>query len=322
MLAVPSHGFIRPVDPRRDLLSIADLIELSFAHQMDDDGRDYLRHIRRAARDTQYQRWVSGINEQVSVPLFGYVWEEDSQIVGNLSLIPFKHKSVWRYLIANVATHPSYRGRGIARKLTQKGIFHARKQGASAVWLQVRDDNPIAYQLYLNLGFQERARRTTWHQVESPPPLLPLEQMRVTGRRPYEWPVETGWLQQVYPGDVAWNLNFSAERYAPGLMRSLARFFNNERIEQWSVYRSGLLLGMAIWDAGMYNAETVWLAPNPECESLALPALLTVLRREVSTPRPLSINYPAGRGNNAFQQTGFSPHNTLVWMEINFANSH
>ncbi len=319
--AVPSHGFIRPVDPRRDLLPIADLIELCFVHQMDDDGRDYLRHIRRAARDTQYQRWVKGANEQISVPLFGYVWEENGQVVGNLSLIPFKQDSVWRYLVANVATHPTYRGRGIARQLTQKGIEHARSQGASAVWLQVRNDNPIAYQLYLRLGFKEQARRTTWTQVEIPPPLLPFNQVRVSGRMTHEWPREVDWLCQIYPYEVAWNLNFSAQRYAPGMLRSLIRFFNNERVEQWSVYHEGLMLGVAIWDAGVYNSETVWVAPNPECESFALQTLLTVLRREVNTSRPLTFNYPAGRGESAFQQTGFTQHNTLIWMNISFENS-
>lgn len=319
MPAVPSHGFIRPVDPRRDLLPIADLIELSFAHQMDEDGRDYLRHIRRAARDLQFQRWVKGSNEQVSLPLFGYVWEEDGQIVGNLSLIPFKQNEVWRYLVANVATHPAYRGRGIARQLTQKGIDHTRKHGVSAVWLQVRDDNPIAYQLYRDLGFKERARRTTWILSETPSPLLPLASFHIRSRSSPEWPTQANWLKQIYPAEVAWNLNFSSERYAPGLLRSIGRFFNNEHIEQWSVYRDDLLLGMAIWDAGVYNAETVWVAPNPECEMQALQALLTVLRQEVNASRPLTLNYPAGRGGSAFQQAGFQFHHTLVWMEINFS---
>src|SRR5512146_712390 len=86
-------GFIRPVDPRRDLNAIADLIELCFADQMDDDGRDYLRHIRRAAREPNLQRWMPGANERVSSPLFGYVWEETGQVIGNLTLIPFYRDS-------------------------------------------------------------------------------------------------------------------------------------------------------------------------------------------------------------------------------------
>jgi hypothetical protein len=146
--------------------------------------------------------------------------------------------------------------------------------------------------------------------------------MQVRERRASEWPLQAGWLQQIYPGMVAWNLNFSPERYAPGFLRSLGRFINNERVEQWSVYRGNLLLGVAIWDAGIYSSDTVWVAPNLECENLALQALLTVLRREVNPIRPLTFNYPANRGSSAFQQAGFVPHNTLIWMEINFDHAN
>lgn len=315
--APPLQGKIRRVDPRRDLIPIADLIELCFINQMDDDGRDYLRHIRRSARDITLQRWVKGANEQVSVPLFGYVWEENNQIVGNLTLIPFFREGKWRYLIANVATHPDYRGRGIARQLTQRGIQHVQECGASAVWLQVREDNGVAHQLYVHLGFLERARRTTWGLSDSPPPLLPLNGYEVTWRRSSDWKDQSSWLQRTYPPEVAWNLNFNAERFAPGLMRSFSRFMNNERQEQWAIRLGSNLVGVAIRDAASFNAETVWVAPNPACEDQALTALLTILRQHVSTPRPLAINYPANRGASAFRRTGFDLQNTLIWMEIN-----
>lgn len=311
-------GHIRTVDPAHDLEKIADLIELCFAQQMDDDGRDYLRHIRRAARDANFQRWARGSNEQVPVPLFGYVWEENGAIVGNLTLIPFQRGGVWRYLAANIATHPDYRGKGIAYQLTQTAIEHVRYHKASAIWLQVRDDNPIAHHLYLTLGFIERARRTTWEVSDPPPPLLSLDDHQVAARRKIEWPLEEKWLQNIYPPEVSWNLNFKIERYAPGLLRNLTRFFYSDHIEQWTVHRDHVLLGVGIWDAGVYNAETVWVAPNPACEDESLCALLTLLRREVLAPRPLMINYPAGRGSAAFFEAGFAIHNTLIWMEINF----
>jgi ribosomal protein S18 acetylase RimI-like enzyme len=311
-------GHIRPVDPRRDLLPIADLIELCFTHQMDEDGRDYLRHIRQAAYDVNLQRWVRGSNERVSAPLFGYVWEEDNKVVANLTLIPFHREGIWRYLIANVATHPDYRGLGIARRLTQKGIDHVREKEASAVWLQVRDDNPAAYHLYLDLGFKERARRTTWMQANPPPALLPLNAYHISWRQGRVWDHEMAWLGNTYPPEITWNLNFRIDRYSPGVWRSLMRFLNNERIEQWTVHQGPLLLGVAIWDAGFFNAETVWLAPNPECEDEALMALLTLLRSEVTAPRPMILNYPAEHGISAFTRAGFALHNTLIWMEVKF----
>jgi len=45
---------IRPVDPRRDLLAIADLIEICFMDQMDEEGREYVRQIRHAAQSGDF----------------------------------------------------------------------------------------------------------------------------------------------------------------------------------------------------------------------------------------------------------------------------
>ena len=58
-------------------------------------------------------------------------------------------------MIANVATHPEYRGRGIARALTMTALDHARYHNAVATWLQVRDDNPDAIHIYKTCGFEE-----------------------------------------------------------------------------------------------------------------------------------------------------------------------
>ena len=65
------------------------------------------------------------------------------RIVGNLSLIPFVRRGHVVYLIANVAVHPDYRRRGIARQLTQTALDYLRQRGVSSAWLQVRDDNPV-----------------------------------------------------------------------------------------------------------------------------------------------------------------------------------
>ena len=61
-------------------------------------------------------------------------------------------------LIANVATHPDHRRKGIARTLTEQVMQHARQRGVDALWLHVRADNPGAVQMYSDLGFVERAQ--------------------------------------------------------------------------------------------------------------------------------------------------------------------
>ena len=156
------HPHMRPLNVLRDLSSVADLIELCFSPTMDNDGQRYLSDMRRASRDDSFLRWASHVTETAALPLTGYVWEQDGRIVGNASLIPFRDKGKRIYLIANVATHPDYRRRGIGRALTERVMQLARDKKASAVWLHVREDNPGAIQLYTDLGFQEIARRTTW----------------------------------------------------------------------------------------------------------------------------------------------------------------
>src|SRR5512147_2785560 len=156
------HPQVRSLNILRDLPTIADLIELCFSPTMDQDGQRYLSDMRRAGHDDKFLRWANHMAETTSLPLTGYVWEEDNKIIGNASLIPFRDQGKRIYLIANVATHPDHRRRGIGRALTERVMKQARDKRASAIWLHVRDDNPGAIKLYQELGFREMARRTTW----------------------------------------------------------------------------------------------------------------------------------------------------------------
>src|SRR5918911_2231726 len=145
------HPNVRPLNVLRDLSTVADLIELCFSPTMDNDGQRYLSDMRRASRDDSFLHWASRMTETASLPLTGYVWEQDGRIIGNASLIPFREKGKRVYLIANVATHPDYRRRGIGRALTERVMQQARDKNASAIWLHVRDDNPGAIKLYQDL---------------------------------------------------------------------------------------------------------------------------------------------------------------------------
>jgi len=311
---------IRPVDPRRDLLVIADLIELCFAEQMDDEGREYVRQIRRAAENGDFFRWMYGADERISLPLGGFVWVEEQKVVGNLTLIPFRparngaRDLRWRYLIANVAVHPAYRRRGIARQLTLKALEHIRQRKADA-WLQVREDNPPAINLYRSIGFVERARRTTWELARGfSLPGVPAR-LLVTLRKDSDWPQLASWLRQTYPPEVSWNLGFHSRRLEPGLWRSVVNFFYDSPVIHWSARRGEYLIGGASWDPGPYRAENLWVAADPDNEEEALFALLVKARASLVTRHPLNINYPAGRGTIAFAEAGFVKQNTLIWME-------
>src|SRR6185436_15007807 len=135
------HPYIRPLNVLRDLPAVADLIELCFSSTMDNDGQRYLSDMRRASHDDSFLNWAAHMTETASIPLMGYIWEQDGRIIGNASLIPFRDRGKRVYLIANVATHPDYRRRGIGRALTERSMKQARDRNAVAVWLHVRDDN-------------------------------------------------------------------------------------------------------------------------------------------------------------------------------------
>jgi ribosomal protein S18 acetylase RimI-like enzyme len=147
-----TQSSVRPLNAFRDLPAVADLIEICFASTLDGDGRRYVREMRSAGQTGTVQRWASRLNQTASLPLTGYVWDESGRIVGNASLLPFRSDSAHIYLLANVAVHPDFRGRGIARALTEKALFHAGEKGADSVWLTVRADNEAAIQLYSVLG--------------------------------------------------------------------------------------------------------------------------------------------------------------------------
>lgn len=312
---------VRPIDIRRDLTAIADLIELCFKDHLDADGRSYLDQMRRAAHNARYLTWA--MSSKLQMPVSGYVWEDAGRISGNVSLIPVNKDGYRTYMIANVAVHPDFRRLGIGRALTEKAMRFCEQQGARSVWLQVRDDNPGAEHIYAELGFVERVRRSTWiiepmkQQVKenSPSPY------RVTYRKrgDYEW--QTGCLDAIYPANVRWNLPLHTDTLKPGFRHALWRFLNEYNVQHWVARRGREPKGIVTWTPSHLSEDYLWLAVPPEEEEEIILYLLPAVLRSLHSLRPLTLNYPAGRGESAFPLAGFSKQNTLIWMEKIFASS-
>lgn len=60
--------------------------------------------------------------------------------------------------LAQIAVHPAHRGRGLARRLLEDVLVHARQEGFTRMSLLVAADNLPARELYRRLGFAERER--------------------------------------------------------------------------------------------------------------------------------------------------------------------
>ncbi len=312
---------MRPLNILRDLPTVADLIELCFANTLDPDGRSYIDQMRRNGRDSGFLNWAPRVIESVSLPLSGFVWEDNGRIVGNVSLIPFSKGGLKVFLIANVATHPDYRRRGIARALTEAAIWRAREKRADTIWLHVRQDNPGAIALYRNLGFYERARRTTWYTSSSGMPLS-SGRMTTVSIRPassWDWPQQNRWLEIAYPSSLDWYYANKWKVLKPGLLNGIHRFLADIDTQQWAAYRDNRLGAILSCQRTIGRSDHLWLAaprhPDPEI----ITEVLLYGRRALSERHSLSLEFPAGMADDAIRAAGFLPQRTLVWMETHGA---
>lgn len=303
---------LRPLNVFRDLGAVADLVELCFAGAMDSEGRSYVNQLRHAGRDQSYLRWAAGA---ASMPLTGYVWEEAGHIVGNVSLIKFAHRGKRIYLIANVAVHPDYRRRGIARALTERAMQHAREHDADVLWLHVRADNPGAVGLYSEMGFRERARRTTWQAGPERLAAQPDDGITIVNRHSRFWPQQRAWLERLYPDELAWYHAWDWDALRPGLWGWLYLLFVDVNVRQWAALRGGRLQGVLAWLPTQRSADTLWAALAPEADDSALTALLSHASRELHYRQQLSLDFPAGQSAEAISAAGFIPQRTLIWMQ-------
>ena len=282
---------------------------------MDNEGKRYVQDMRRAGKDNSFIQWANRTAESSSLPLSGYVWEENGKIVGNVSLIPFRHKKQQIYLIANIATHPDYRRKGIARALTERAMQHARERKVNNIWLHVREDNPGAIDLYTKLGFVERARRTSWQaSTDSFAPTLKTD-ITITSRNPKDWQTQLNWLSRLYPDLLSWHRNWTFTPLRPGLWNWLYLLFWDMNIKQWTAFKNNEMEAALAW-IPYGRGESLFAATGERSDPDALTALLLQARRELSRSYPiLALDFPTGEFDQAIQAAGFKSLRTLIWMQ-------
>jgi ribosomal protein S18 acetylase RimI-like enzyme len=292
---------------------VADLVEICFRDTLDPDGERYLRQMRQSAR-SPFLSWLSLTMRLSHMPNGGFVWEQDGRLVGNLTLIPFSGRGFLHYLVANVAVHPDYRGRGIGRALTARALEFARQRGVPRVWLQVRQGNGPAIRIYESLGFKEMARRTTW--FFKPRTILPQPPSDIQCLRPQarDWPLMKRWLRQSYPLELTWQLPIDLNNLRPDFWGSLYLSFSGAYVHQWAARRNGQLLGVLAWQSMPGSADSLWFGAPRETEDEALYALLSQSVNQLTPHRGLSLDYPVEQGAQALRAAGFQEYQTLIWM--------
>ena len=312
--APPSN--LRTFDLSRDLLAVADLVELCFKETLDADGRLYIRQMRRTAGSGRLLSLAEAAAGSSNTPPGGFVWIEADTLVGNLSLIPVHTQGIIRYLIANVAVHPDFRRKGIARSLTKAAIARAEQSGAKEIWLQVDEGNLAAQTLYQKMGFANRAHRVSWQARPQPSNNPPgNEIVEVSPPQRAEWEKHQAWLNEIYPLNIRWNLPIDIKQFQPGWRGTFQRFLGERRSTQWAARKDGELLAILTWQSSTLQSDRLWLATSEENELEALPSLLSHLHRNLRPSRNLILNYPAGRAETLLAEAGFSQLRGLIWMQ-------
>jgi len=311
-----SNGRIRQLNISQDLSQVADLIELCFVGTIDEEGNDYIRYLRKMASDAQSMSWGSVGIQRTYAPLQGFVYTIEEKIVGNLSLLPFQKSDEFIYLIANVAVKPEYRRKGIAKQLTSKALQYVNSKSAKSAWLQVRDDNPNAHQLYIDMGFQEQCRRTTWTLL--PTKLQDNTQIKAISMKPTsgsDWQNHQQRLNEVYPDMVKWNLGFRLERFNPGFMSRLTRFLNGQFVKNYVFCDDHKKLGYITFEKTSLFSDPIWLASDEENDDIILKTFFQNFEIKHMILKPISINLPVGRADQTLLNLGFIKNHTLIWMK-------
>jgi hypothetical protein len=202
--------------------------------------------------------------------------------------------------------------------LTERGLDYLRRKNISSIWLQVRDDNPTAINLYHSAGFVEQFIRTTWR-------IQPREfrntfgsistSLKIKRRRNACWQEQKQWLDAVYPSGMWWNLPVDINCFAPGIMQSIFNYLEGKKLQHWEVELNGQCCGVITWQKSTSFANNLWLGIDPELEEQALSAAMAVVLRHYAPRHMISIDYPAGKFVSQFKAMGFNEFRTLIWMK-------
>lgn len=313
----------RPIDLYRDSGQVLELLDLVFGTALDSRGRRLLNSETMLTAQPMLLTHLTYLFNNVPA---GYVWEEQGRIVGNVSIMPTK--SPGRYILANVAVHPAYRRRGIARLLLQEVLQHLSNHQSHAVLLQVEQQNQQAITLYRSLGFAALGATTTWILAPGRLRQLPIPTSErspdrfgdylLRPLRSHEW--RTAWRldENNYPYRLE---PLPQQVYKNGWWQWLENFFNGRQAENWvAVNLAGRILGLAAILSQWGRPHELTLRVDPAGRGHLERILFAKLLRRLHylAHRHIQIDHPAGDDhlNQLFHEANFTPKRTLLLMRF------
>lgn len=334
-LTLPSSSVsadgVRPVNLKTDLGALADLIEAAFAHSMDSGGRAAIREMRSLSHVGIGLNMLASMNDMMQGVGLGYVYVADGKIVGNVSIYPasLPREEDPASIIANVAVHPDFRGRGIARTLMHASLDVIGKRGgkpargaAPTALLQVETENAPAVHLYEALGFHTEGVWTMWKRHSSARvPALTGETPYITHRRRGEWRDEMALARSVRttPGGVGWLRPMVPSLFNRGWWKTVTDAFNLRSIERLIVRpEDALFIGASLWIEAAFAASTtqMTLLVAPSYIETYGEALLNTGIRRFGSRSAIQIEHPADDAATSalLERYGFARQRTLTHM--------
>jgi ribosomal-protein-alanine N-acetyltransferase len=89
-----------------------------------------------------------------------WVAEVDGRIAGMIVAWLF----VDEVHIATIATHPDFRRQGIAQKILAHTLRYTMDEGAITSFLEVRESNLVAQEMYRKFGYENTGRRKRYYK--------------------------------------------------------------------------------------------------------------------------------------------------------------
>jgi ribosomal-protein-alanine N-acetyltransferase len=89
--------------------------------------------------------WVAEVDDRVVAMLVGWMLVDELHI-------------------ATIATHPDFRRQGIGRKLLSYALLRAQEEGAQSSFLEVRESNLAAQEMYRQFGYEPTGRRKRYYK--------------------------------------------------------------------------------------------------------------------------------------------------------------
>ncbi len=302
MLATPvvvhsgSRNGPRPINPRRDIRQVLELLDLAFGPILDASGRRVLD----TRASFQYQAsFAMRLNLSGKGLAPGFVWEEDGRILGNVSLVQSDLSG--RFLIANVAVHPDHRRRGIGRILMQETIEYVQGHRGQEILLQVERDNTGAIELYRAFGFQDigtirrwetstnRLRNLTLTETDNAFEVRPLSGQDSAAAYLLD--------RASYNPNFHWPAPITHNYYKRGLWQRLTGFLNGRKAETWIIARptgterKKQLIGLATINSEWGRPHTLELRILPSWRGRIERPLLAKLIRRLRYLRRTAITF-------------------------------